>query len=94
MNISQPSTYLAVTDAGSHEAMAKFDQARRLAPAPVDAQAAADGDESPESDVLENLQETCKVERKVVGATGFVSRSGPRARPKPEGVGLTERTER
>ena len=32
-NISQTSTYLAVTDAGSHEAMAKFDQARGLVPA-------------------------------------------------------------
>ena len=27
-NISQTSTYLAVTDTGSHEAMAKFDQVR------------------------------------------------------------------
>jgi integrase len=31
-NISQTSTYLAVTEAGSHEAMAKFDEARGHAP--------------------------------------------------------------
>jgi integrase len=34
-NISQTSTYLSVTDSGSHEAMAKFDQARGLAPVPA-----------------------------------------------------------
>jgi integrase len=34
-NISQTSTYLAVTDTGSHEAMARFDVGRNLAPAPA-----------------------------------------------------------
>jgi integrase len=41
-NISQTSTYLAVTDAGSHEAMAKFDQARGFAPAATPTSASTD----------------------------------------------------
>jgi hypothetical protein len=41
-NISQTSTYLAVTDAGSHEAMSKFDEGRGLLPSAGDPEPEAD----------------------------------------------------
>ncbi len=59
-NISQTSTYLAVTDTGSHEAMAKFDQARGLAPARADAAADLPAEERLDTEDGENLQEICK----------------------------------
>jgi hypothetical protein len=42
--ISQTWTYLAVTEAGSHEAMANFDQARGLTPLPAAEDRAAGDD--------------------------------------------------
>jgi integrase len=62
-NISQTSTYLAVTDSGSHEAMARFDQARGLAPrSPTARKAITDAASKP--DAAAKLQETCKAEVK------------------------------
>jgi hypothetical protein len=53
-NISQTSTYLAVTDTGADEAMAKFDRLRAALVTPTGKETGADAPE--------NLQTTCKEE--------------------------------
>jgi integrase len=53
-NISQTSTYLAVTDTGADEAMAKFDRLRGVVAKP--------SGEASEANAPEILQTTCKVE--------------------------------
>jgi hypothetical protein len=53
-NISQTSTYLAVTDTGADEAMAKFDRLR--------GEVAKPADKPSEVDAPEILQTTCKLE--------------------------------
>jgi hypothetical protein len=65
-NISQTSTYLAVTDQGQHEAMARFDAQRPPLPAVQDGATLGDP--------RKNLQESCKLDSEFGVGDGYRTR--------------------